>query len=167
MRIAKYIGIICYTVLVLVATFFLFTCNQFSDSVIGDTMIVGITENSEELKAGNLIVSKKDISSIQKGDEIIYYNTKNGKRKIDVTKVEDVMKTNEKEYTYVIQDGLFLSSEYLIGNIKDVRQIPMLGYPYRVLTSQLGYFLIVMLPIMIAFIILVRKYRKSLSYAKN
>lgn len=167
MRIAKYIGITCYTVIILVTTFFLFTFNQFSDSEIGSTTIVGLSEKCGNMRAGSLLIGKKEIAAVQKGDKIVYYNTENGRHKVDITQVEGVMKTNEKEYTYVIHDGLFLSSEYLIGEVDQVRSIPFLGYLYRILTSKLGYFLLIMLPIMIVFITLVRKYGKSLNHAKN
>ena len=119
------------------------------------------------MSAGSLLIGKKEIAAVQKGDKIVYYNTENGRRKVDIVQVEGVIKTNEKEYTYVIHDGLFLSSEYLIGEVDQVRSIPFLGYLYRILTSKLGYFLLIMLPIMIVFITLVRKYGKSLNHAKN
>lgn len=167
MRIAKYIGITCYTIIILVTTFFLFTFNQFSDSEIGNTTIVGLSEKCGDMSAGSLLVGKKEIASIQKGDKIVYYNTENGRHKVDVAQVEGVMKTNEKEYTYVIHDGLFLSSEYLIGEVNQVGSVPFLGYLYRIFTSKLGYFLLIMLPIMIVFITLMRKYRKTLYHAKN
>lgn len=110
-------------------------------------------------------MSTKQIDQVKTGDEIMYYDTVNGKNQVQVTTVEDVMKTNDKEYTYVIQDGLFLSSEYFIGEVDQIHTIPFLGYLYLLFTSKLGYFVFIILPIVISFIFLMKKYRGS--YAKK
>lgn len=165
MKVIRYMLLGCYMVLVLVTTMFLFTFNQFSNSQIGNKTLFGLKENVGTFHRGDFIMSTKQIDQVKTGDEIMYYDTVNGKNQVQVTTVEDVMKTNDKEYTYVIQDGLFLSSEYFIGEVDQIHAIPFLGYLYLLFTSKLGYFVFIILPIVISFIFLMKKYRGS--YAKK
>ena len=167
MKDIKYILLICYILLVLVTTFFLFTFNQFSNSQIQNVTIIGLSYDVGDFSKGDLLLATKKIDKVKKNNDIIYYDTENGKNKIAHIQVEKVMKTNDKEYTYVIKDGLFLSSEYLIGQVDEIVAIPFLGYLYYLLTSKIGYFVFVMIPIMIAFIIFIKKYKGVLHGEKN
>lgn len=167
MKILKYIFLICYMLLVFATTFFLFTFNQFSSSQIGDVTIMGIKKDVGSFNKGDLLIAVKKKEQVKKNDEIIYYNTKQGKHEVTLERVEDVMKTNKNEYTYVIQDGLFLSSEYLIGEVNHITAIPFLGYCYLLFTSKIGYPVLIILPITIAFIFFIRKYRGTMKHEKN
>lgn len=166
MKVLKYIGIIFYVVLIIISTFFLFTFNQFSSSQIGNVTITGLKKDIASFSKGSLLIAKKDAASVKEGNKIIYYDTNHGRNQLAVIEVESVMKTNDKEYTYVIQDGLFLSSEYFIGTIDDVKEIPYLGYLYSLFTSKLGYLIFIILPIIVTFIFYIKKYKRSI-HAQN
>lgn len=161
MKIFKYVGIIVYSIIVLLSTFCLFTFNEFSNSVIGNITVIGLKSKIEDFSRGSLILVKKDIENVKNGDEIIFYNTENGKNVVDTVKVIKVMKTNDKEYTYVIDNDLYLSSEYLIGNVNDVKCVPMIGYIYIIFTSKVGYFTLIILPIIIMFVLFVKRYKNE------
>lgn len=160
MKAFKYGLLIVYIVFVVVVTLLLFTFNKFSNSVIGYTTIIGNTTEIENYKKGDLfIVTKSD--DIQKGDTILFYDTKKGHNFLNSSKVKNIIHTNENETTYVIRDNIYLSSEYVIGKTTDIKCISFLGYLYLLFTNKIGYLLFVIVPITTYLIILLRKYRKS------
>ena len=154
----KYGLIIIYILFVLLITILLFTFNKFSNSVIGDKVIAGINHNVDIYKKGDLLIGNKN-SSVNKGDKILFYDTKNGKNYLNVTKVVGIKTTTD--VTYVIRDNEFLSSEYVIGTTDFTKRIPFLGYLYLFFTSKIGYLIFVMVPIIIYFVTTLRKYRKA------
>ena len=94
MKAIKYILFICYILLVLVTTFFLFTFNQFSNSQIQNVTIIGLSYDVGDFSKGDLLLATKKIDKVKKNNDIIYYDTENGKNKIAHIQVEKVMKRN-------------------------------------------------------------------------
>ena len=87
MKVIRYMLLGCYMVLVLVTTMFLFTFNQFSNSQIGNKTLFGLKENVGTFHRGEFIMSTKQIDQVKTGDEIMYYDTVNGKNQVQVTTV--------------------------------------------------------------------------------
>ena len=160
MKYLKYSAMILYLVLIILATLFLFTMNEFSNSTIGNTTILNLNKDLYNYTKGSLLISTKDIANIKENDRILYYDTNNSSNEISITEINGIIKTNDKEYTYVIEDGLYLSSEYLIGTEEETLAIPLLGYLYQIFTSQLGYFLLVIVPLIIFFLYQLKKYKR-------
>ena len=158
-RVVKYILLSIYVVLAIFVTFCLFASNKFSDVSFSNKVILGINSNIGDFKAGSLLISTKNIKNISVDDTILYYDTVDNKNIVSTTKVLDVMKTNDNEYTYVISSSIYLSSEYLIGNIDDITVIPFIGYIFNIFTNRLGYFILIIIPIIIAFIYQLKRYK--------
>ena len=154
----KYGLIVIYVIFVLLITVLLFTFNKFSNSIIGNKVIAGINYNIDGYKSGDLLIGTKNVL-INKGDKILFYDTKDGKNYLNVTKVGDIKRTSD--VTYVIRNNEFLSSEYVISNISAVKRIPLFGYLYLFFTSKLGYLIFVVVPIILYFVSALRKYRKA------
>ena len=154
----KYGLIVIYVLFVLLITVLLFTFNKFSNSVVGNKIITGINYNVDIYKTGDLLIGSKNMS-ITKGDRILFYDTKNGKNHLSVAAVLDIKKTSDT--TYVIRDNEFLSSEYGIGKTSLVKRIPLIGFLYLFFTSRIGYLLFVVVPIILYFVSVLRKYRKE------
>lgn len=144
----------------IVITLLLLSFNRFSNSVIGQTIIIGNTTEIENYKKGDLLIVPKS-NNIQKGDTILFYDTKQGHNFLNSTYVKNVINTNENETTYVIRDDVYLSSEYVLGKTSDIKCISFLGYLYLLFTNKIGYLLFVIVPIITYLIIMVRKYRES------
>ena len=85
----------------------------------------------------------------------MFYDIKNSKNFINNETV--IKKLDEK--TYVIRDNEYISDEYVIGKVSDIKAIPFIGYLYNIFTSKIGYLLFVILPITLYFIILIRNYK--------
>ena len=154
MRVGKYIFASIFVLFVIINTALLFTFNNFSNSVIGSNTIIGLKENILNYKKGSLIILKKETINI--GDNVLFYDIKNSNNLISS---ENVIKKIDKN-TYVIRDNEFISDEYVIGKVSDIKVIPFIGYLYNIFTSKVGYLLFIIFPITLYFIILVRNYKK-------
>ena len=66
MKAIKYILFICYILLVLVTTFFLFTFNQFSNSQIQNVTIIGLSYDVGDFSKGDLLLVTKKIDKVKK-----------------------------------------------------------------------------------------------------
>lgn len=102
-------------------------------------------------KNGSLVIAKKH-TNIKEKNQIIYYNFYTNKNKILDGKVLSLEKTNEHETTYVLDNGRFVSSSYLISNKENCLVIPILGYIFFILTSTWGYLIFATIPTLILFI---------------
>ena len=158
-RVVKYILLSIYVVLAIFVTFCLFASNKFGDVSFSNKIILGINSDILDFKAGSLLISTKDIKTVDVDDTILYYDTVDNKNRVSSTKVLDVMKTNDNEYTYVISSSFYLSSEYLIGEVDDVTAIPFIGCIFNIFTNRLGYFILIIIPIIIAFIYQLKRYK--------
>ncbi len=150
---------ILYLILVIILTICLFTINPFKGSKIGNKTIIGLSNNVSNYKKGSLLLVTKE--KIKVGDNILYYDTSNGKKKIEITSVKKIINTNQTETTYVINDNLFLSDEYVLGTDKTIKSIPFLGYIYSILISSIGYLIVVIIPITTYFIMTLRKRKNA------
>ena len=153
MKIFKCVCISIYVFFILIITFCLFGMTPFSSSKFGNMTITPLKNNLGDFKKGSLLFGNN--VDVDKGDNIVYYDTVNGKNVLKITKVNKIMNTN-KNITYVIDDGLFLSSDYTVGSANKIKSIYFLGYLYDFCTNSIVYFLTVILPIFVYFIYLFR-----------
>ena len=144
-----------YLILIIILTVCLFTINPFKGSKIGNRTIISLSNNLKSYKKGSLLLVTKE--KIKVGDDILYYDTSNGKKSLKITNVKKIINTNQTETTYVVKNNLFLSDEYVLGTDKTIKSIPFLGYIYSILISSIGYLIVVIIPITTYFIMTLRK----------
>lgn len=155
MKIIKSLGMLLYLILIIILTVCLFTINPFKGSKIGNRTIISLSNNLKGYKKGSLLIVTKE--KIKVGDNILYYDTSNGKKSLKITNVKKIINTNQTETTYVVKNNLFLSDEYVLGTDKTIKSIPFLGYIYSILISSIGYLIVVIIPITTYFIMTLRK----------
>ena len=155
MKIIKSLGMVLYLILIIILTVCLFTINPFKGSKIGNRTIISLSNNLKSYKKGSLLLVTKE--KIKVGDNILYYDTSNGKKSLKITNVKKIINTNQTETTYVVKNNLFLSDEYVLGTDKTIKSIPFLGYIYSILISSIGYLIVVIMPITTYFIMTLRK----------
>ncbi len=155
MKIIKSLGMVLYLILIIILTVCLFTINPFKGSKIGNRTIISLSNNLKSYKKGSLLLVTKE--KIKVGDDILYYDTSNGKKSLKITNVKKIINTNQTETTYVVKNNLFLSDEYVLGTDKTIKSIPFLGYIYSILISSIGYLIVVIIPITTYFIMTLRK----------
>ena len=146
---------VLYLILIIILTVCLFTINPFKGSKIGNRTIISLSNNLKGYKKGSLLIVTKE--KIKVGDNILYYDTSNGKKILKITNVKKIINTNQTETTYVVKNNLFLSDEYVLGTDKTIKSIPFLGYIYSILISSIGYLIVVIIPITTYFIMTLRK----------
>ena len=142
-------------ILIIILTVCLFTINPFKGSKIGNRTTISLSNNLKSYKKGSLLIVTKE--KIKVGDNILYYDTSNGKKSLKITNVKKIINTNQTETTYVVKNNLFLSDEYVLGTDKTIKSIPFLGYIYSILISSIGYLIVVIIPITTYFIMTLRK----------
>ena len=155
MKIIKSLGMVLYLILIIILTVCLFTINPFKGSKIGNRTIISLSNNLKSYKKGSLLLVTKE--KIKVGDNILYYDTSNGKKSLKIINVKKIINTNQTETTYVVKNNLFLSDEYVLGTDKTIKSIPFLGYIYSILISSIGYLIVVIIPITTYFIMTLRK----------
>ena len=155
MKIIKSLGMVLYSILIIILTVCLFTINPFKGSKIGNRTIISLSNNLKSYKKGSLLIVTKE--KIKVGDNILYYDTSKGKKSLEITNVKKIINTNQTETTYVVKNNLFLSDEYVLGTNKTIKSIPFLGYIYSILISSIGYLIVVIIPITTYFIMTLRK----------
>lgn len=150
-RTMKIIGGIAIGVFISVSillTVYLLNFNNYGVSQIGDLTFLTIQDNSAKLESGSLnIVRKTEVSSINEGDWIFFYQTQVEEDLIRSGEVSNVRKLNESEATFELEGGRDVSSYYLIGSYDEVTTIPLVGNFIQVLSSRWGFLFLIIAPI--------------------
>ena len=105
-----------------------------------------------------LIISRK--SEIKVGDNILFYDTSEGKNFLNTALVKKIMTNDSGVLTYVIRDNEFLADDYVLSKTDDVKNVAIIGLFYLIFTSKIGYLLFVIIPIVLYFAFYLRKYKK-------
>lgn len=159
MKIGKYVFISFYLLFVLTITVLLFSFNRFSNSVVFGKTIIGLTNDLFDFNKFDLLIVPQK-SEIKSGDNILFYDTNEGKNFLNVDIVQKVMVNDNGVLTYVIRDNEFLSDDYVLNKIQNVKSVVALGFFYLMFTSKIGYLLFVIVPIVLYFAFYLRKYKK-------
>ncbi|MBR3210201.1 MAG: hypothetical protein IKF82_08085 [Bacilli bacterium] len=159
MKIGKYVFIGFYLLFVLIITVLLFTFNRFSNSVVFGKTVAGIKDDLGKFNMFDLlIISRK--SEIKVGDNILFYDTSEGKNFLNTALVKKIMTNDSGVLTYVIRDNEFLADDYVLSKTDDVKNVAIIGLFYLIFTSKIGYLLFVIIPIVLYFAFYLRKYKK-------
>ena len=136
-------------------TICLLSYNEFGTTVLGKNTLLIIDNDELEPKYNEgdlLIVKRTSDSKINVGEEVFYYNSAmNTKTLVFLGKVEDKMEQAKSDVTYTI-DGEKVSSEFVIGNISNVKQYHKVGTLLNVITSKWGFLFFILLPMLFAII---------------
>ena len=146
---------LAYAAVAIFLTACLLKYNDYKITEFGDTSLI-IVDNNElnpEFDKGSLVIaSKADSKNIEIGDKILFYNTYNNQVSLSLGQVELIEKISEKETTYTINGHVNISSEYLVGSVKDAKVYKNLGTVLGLLESRVGFLIIIIFPISLAFL---------------
>lgn len=144
-----------YFIISILVTTCLLTYNDYRVSVFGNTSLVIVDDDTDigGYDKGTLLFIKKDIDKVDKEQEIIYYNTYDGNSEISVSKINDIEKVTDNEYTFVLENGNYLSSEFFIGAMDQIDSYAIIGGILAFFESRWGYLFFIILPILIFFIV--------------
>lgn len=139
-KIISKILLLIYLFIIILISFYIFLRSN------NKNLHVFSASNLKSINNGTLVFAKKS-KNIKVGDKIIYLNFYTNKNKV----LEGTILSTEKD-TYELTNNRFVSNTYLIGTIKDTVKIPLLGYPFSLLTSPSGYLVFALFPSFILFI---------------
>jgi len=158
----KNLGKILLSILVVLyaaVTIFLTACllnyNDYKITEFGSKSLILINDEvlKDKYEKGSLlVVDKNDSNNIKIGEEIVFYNTYNNQVNIAISRVVDIEQITDTEVTYTVTGDYDISSEYLIGPVSSIKEYSTIGSILGVLESRIGFLIIIILPITLAFL---------------
>ncbi len=142
--------LILYLGIEVLVTVCLLNFNENGITVIGKTSwVIPDKDFSEKYEKGDLlIVSKGTGEEVGIGDYIFFYNPSENDI-VNYAEVVNIVDTNGY-YSYTVGNNYTVYSDYYIG--KDVKLFKNVGSVLKVLESQFGFLLLIILPTMVAII---------------
>ena len=163
-----FVGFI-YLVVAIFAIVCLLKKNEYGYPQFGNKTLLVIEEDNKEtgFKKGDLVVlSKPSNDDVKVNDGVFFYDTEYKKNTINYGNVTKREVINEKETTFTVASKSF-SSEYLVGKAKDSKIYSTIGSILNVLISKWGFFLIIIVPFFIMFMIELFAIYTELKYGKK
>ncbi len=142
--------LILYLGIEVLVTICLLNFNENGITEIGNTSwVIPDKDFSDKYEKGDLlIVSKGALEEVGIGDYIFFYNPSENDI-INYAEVNNIIDTNGY-YSYSVGNNYTVYSDYYIG--KDVTLLKNVGSVLKVLESQFGFLLLIILPTMVAII---------------
>jgi len=147
--------LVLYAVVAIFLTACLLNYNKYKITEFGEKSLIIVTDDTleDKYKKGSLlVVDKSNAENIKSGDEIIFYNTYNNQISIAIGEVIEKEVITDTETTYTVTGNYDISSEYLIGSANDTKVYPVIGSILGILESRIGFLIIIILPITLAFL---------------
>lgn len=142
-------------------TFLVVNINEFGFSEVGKSTYVPVTKKVKKylnFKKGDLLIIKN--TEIKIDDNIYYYTVVDSEYYIEQTKV---LKVDKNSYTTV--DNFNIDEDRIVGN--KVIKIKYIGFILSFLLKEIGYFLFIILPMLILLIYHIYDFSKSMRKLNN
>ena len=162
------IGVI-YVVAAVFAIVCLLKKNEFGYPQFGNKTLFVVEEDSKDTgyKKGDLIILvKPNNDDVKETDGVFFYDTDYRRNTINYGNITGREVINEKETTFTIGNKSF-SSEFLVGKANDSKKYSTVGSILNVLLSKWGFFLIIIVPFFIMFMIEIFAIYTELRYGKK
>ena len=158
-----------YLIIAVFAIVCLLKKNQFGYPQFGSKTLLVIEENNKEtgFKKGDLVILKKPKNDeVKVNDGVFFYDTEYKKNTINYGNITNREVINEDETTFTIGNKSF-SSEFLVGRAKESKVYSTVGSILNVLLSKWGFFLIIIVPFFIMFMIELFAIYTEIRYGKK
>ncbi len=150
------IGVIVtlYLIMVVFTTAFLLQRNDYGVSKFLGRSLVLVNEDLEGdyKKDALLFIKKVNNDDIKEGEKVFFYDTYAAERKIKYIEVSRKEKINEEETTFTMKDNSVVSSQYVLGTHDSTFSLNLFGKIFSAFQSKWGFLLIVVLPLLLAFL---------------
>lgn len=155
-------NIVLWIIVIIAAFFSIITLASKSEagvaSVVGYTPMSVLTDSMKgEFSKGDLIVvHQTDPTELKEGDIISFWTVIENKKAINTHRIVQVLENNgmvqfiTKGDVNPTEDDLIVSSGDIVG--KYAFKIPVIGSILQVLSSSIGFLLIIVLPLLIFFV---------------
>ena len=158
-----------YMVVALGLTVCLLSYNEYNITEIGNMSLIIIRDDelNPDFKKGDLVVvTKNSNNNIKIGDKVFFYNAYMNQVDVNLGKVVDKEKVNEKETTFILDDKLKISSEYIIGKTETSQVYNGVGSVLGFLESKWGFLITILLPLLLMFVYVVYEIALEIKKAK-
>ena len=151
-----------YIVIAIIITIGLLNYNEHNLTELGGKVYIKAKDDLGSYHKGDLLVIKNR-DNYQALDNVFYCALVDGASVCEVTygKIDSMMSS------FPTIDGEEVSTKLIIGVDKDVRAYPVLGSILNLLESRFGYLLIVVLPILLAFVYIVNSIIREVQKKKK
>ena len=155
-KVLKNIIIAIYIIIAFFVTICLLSYNKYKVTTFGKTSLV-IVDNSSlkgDFNENDLVIIKKGLATDYNiGDRIMFYRL-NSDNSVSITIANIINKDviNDEQVTYTLEGNKIISSDYIIGSVKNAKAIGTVGLILKVLESKWGFLFLIVLPALIAFL---------------
>lgn len=163
-----FIGFV-YFVVAIFAIICLLKKNDYGYPQFGDNVLFAVEETIPEAhyEKGDLVVlTKPNNDDVKINDVVFFYDTEFAKNTLNVGSIVNREIINEKETTFSVH-GKSFSSEYLVGKAADSKRYKTVGGILNVLLSRWGFFLTIIVPFFVMFMIEIFAIYTELKYGNK
>ena len=164
----SFIGFI-YFVVAIFAIVCLLKKNDYGYPQFGNQVLFSVEETipDADYDKGDLVVlTKPNNDDVKLNDMVFFYDTEFAKNELNLGTIVNREVINEKETTFSVP-GKSFSSEYLVGKVADSTRYKTVGGILNVLLSRWGFFLIIILPFFIMFMVEIFAIYTELKYGSK
>ncbi len=150
----SFVGFI-YFVIAIFAIICLLKKNDYGYPQFGSKVLFVVEEDIQETnyKKGDLVLlSKPNNSDVHLNDAVFFYDTEFSKNTLNLGNITNLEIINENETTFSVP-GRSFSSEFLVGRAADSLRYESIGGLLNVLLSRWGFFVIIIVPFFVMFMI--------------
>ncbi len=147
--------IFAYMIVIFFVIISMLSYNNYGVTMIGNFTIIPVIDEDLQSKfvSGDLLIANKnEETSVKVGEEVLFYEMDSEKISIKYSKVNNIDYITGDEYEYIVEEGTSFRSSDFIGKISTSIVIPKVGTILEVLQSRQGFFYLVVLPLIIAFV---------------
>ena len=148
------LGVI-YFIVAIIAIICLFKKNDYGYPQFGNKVLFAPEEDIQEIgyKKGDLVIlSKPNNDDVKVNDTVFFYDTEFNKNTLNLGTISAREVINENETTFTVP-GKSFSAEFLAGRVADAKKYKTIGGILDVLLSRWGFFLIIIVPFFVMFMI--------------
>lgn len=142
----NHIIIIIYTVVAVITTVCLLAYNDYNTTEFNNnTLIIVKDDKTETYNKGDLVIVNNK-STYKEKMKVFYYVSRGKKYYIQTGTINSINKDS------VVVNGTVIDKKFLIGTSSNNIVIPFLGSILSVLESKWGYLIIIIFPVLVAFL---------------
>lgn len=150
--------IIIYVIVAIFVTTCLLFYNDYDTTAFGDKTLVIVKDNIGNFKKGSLLIVSDD-NTYKENSQVFYYLAKSKKYYIKLGTVKEITTDT------VTIDKNIINKNDIIGVNNNVIVLPLMGSILTLLESKWGYLIVIILPVLVAFIYeiysILKEFKKS------
>ena len=150
-KVAKNALICLYFITTILITYCLLSYNKYNVSEFKNKYLLVLKEKNDYYHKSDLLIVKKT-DDYQIGDTIFYYDSYNTSAKVKMNKIKNIESVQDDYSLYTLENDLTINFDSILGTTKNTSSYILIGSIYSIITSKWGYLIIIILPMLAAFI---------------